>query len=226
VTPVATLLAEIWSPAAAAAHGDRGPDASDVAARMRWLVVSAGLALLVHLLARAARTRRDTMVVVGIVVAGVWVGTGLGHGGSVLTPTGAGVVTTVHVLAAGAWAGGLLALVTHRDCWAGPAGALVVRAYSRLALLAFVALAASGVLGLALRVTWAQVQDGGHYVAVVGAKAALLVLLGLLGARQRLVLLPRLDRGERGPFLALAVIELVLMGTATGLAVALTHTSG
>lgn len=224
--PIVTLLAEIWSPAAAAAHGDRGPDASDVAARMRWLVVSAGLALLVHLLAGAARTRRDTVVVLGIVAAAAWVGTGLGHGGSVLTPTAVGVVTIVHVLAASTWAGGLLALVTHRDGWVGPAGAGVVRAYSRLALLAFCALAASGLLGLALRVSWSQLHDGGHYIAVVGAKAAVLVLLALLGAQQRRVLLARLDRGERGPFLALAAGELVLMGIATGLAVALAHSPG
>jgi hypothetical protein len=224
-TPLLTLLVEIWSPAAAAAHGAPGPDAADVATRMRWLAASAGVALLVHVLSRASRTRLDVAFVLGIVVTAVWLDAVLGHGASVLTPTALDVVTTVHVLAASAWAGGLLALVTHRDSWAVP-GTGLLRAYSHVALGAFAALTASGVLGLALRTSWDQMQDGGHYVALVGAKAALLLLLGACGACQRRLLLRRVAGGERGAFLALAGSELVLLGVATGLAVALAHSSG
>jgi putative copper resistance protein D len=223
-TPLLLLGLEIWSPAAVS-RGAAGPDAGDLAARLRWLVVSAGLALLVHVLARACRTRRDVAVVLGVVVPAVWVGVGLGHGGPVLSPTALGIATTVHVLAACAWTGGLLALVTHRSAWAGPRARLL-HAYSNVALAAFVALAASGVLGLALRTSWDQLQGGGHYVALVGTKAALLVLLGACGACQRRVLLRRVDRGEPGAFLTMAAGELVLLGMATGLAVALAHSAG
>ncbi|MGZ8736097.1 MAG: copper resistance D family protein [Nocardioides sp.] len=220
------LVVEMSWPAAVAAHGVVGPDAADVSARFRWLVVGVVLVGLVHVLACTARTVRDVYAVLGVAVAGLVVGTGTGHVGSMLEPSAASLALVVHVLAATAWIGGLLAIVMHsRVLWADGADARTLHAYSQVALACYLSLAVSGVLGLAARTSLAALLDSSAYLMLVTAKLAILVVLGAVGARQRRVWLPRVERGGSRAFLVLAVGELVLMATATGLAVTLTHTA-
>lgn len=101
--------------------------------------------------------------------------------------------------------------------------AAVVRRYSSLALLAYVVVAVSGVARSIVAVgDWAGMLT--PYGGIIVAKAVVLILLGALGARYRTRLIPRLETGGSGPFWTLVLLELGLMGVASGLAAALSRT--
>lgn len=203
-------------------HGGTGPAAADEAARVRWLVVGVALATLARVLSGAVQRAADVRIVLGVVIVALVATTSTGHAGS-KTAT---VLLVAHVLAATAWVGGLLAIVLHGPAmWRSGAGPAAVRAYSRLALLCFLGLAASGLLGLAARTGPAALLAGRDYLALVVLKLGILVLLGAAGAYHRRVWLHRLETGGRTGFLVLSSGELVLMTAALGLAATLSHTA-
>ncbi|PPK98105.1 putative copper resistance protein D [Kineococcus xinjiangensis] len=147
----------------------------------------------------------------------------------------------LHLVAVTVWVGGLAALLAVWGCLApageragsGPAAAGVDRAgaarrYSTLALWCFAAVALSGVLNASVRLGgWSGLASG--YGALLIAKTAALLVLGAMGWAHRRRTLRTLDAGPAGsttwgPFARLAAGELVLMGAATGLGVALSRT--
>ncbi|OZB87613.1 MAG: copper transporter, partial [Microbacterium sp. 14-71-5] len=100
----------------------------------------------------------------------------------------------------------------------------VVRRYSSLALAAYIVVAVSGVARSIVAVgDWAGMLT--PYGGLIIAKAVVLILLGALGARYRTRLIPKLDAGGSGPFWTLVLLELALMGIASGLAAALSRTA-
>ncbi|MCE4026138.1 bifunctional copper resistance protein CopD/cytochrome c oxidase assembly protein [Microbacterium sp. Au-Mic1] len=102
--------------------------------------------------------------------------------------------------------------------------AAVVRRYSSLALAAYVVVAVSGVARSIVAVgDWAGLLT--PYGGLIVAKAIVLILLGALGARYRTRLIPKLEAGGSGPFWTLVLLELALMGIASGLATALSRTA-
>lgn len=131
----------------------------------------------------------------------------------------------VHLLGVGVWVGGLLVLqllpARSRD------DAAVVRGYSHLALVCWIALALSGVWALAVRMNGPGDLLTSAYVQIGLAKAVLLLALGALGALQRRQLATGLSpqgRWEAGAVAAyrrLALIELALMALAVALAAAM-----
>ncbi len=129
-------------------------------------------------------------------------------------------VLVVHVLTAVLWAGGLLAVAVHlrheRDLL--PA---VGRRLSAVALPCSLALAGSGVL-VALSHDAVTLSTGAG--RLVAGKAGLLVVLLLLGARQRLRALPGLASGHPGAFLRLCGLEVTLLAAALTLAAVLSRT--
>ncbi|WP_458781299.1 cytochrome c oxidase assembly protein [Arthrobacter sp. D3-16] len=132
----------------------------------------------------------------------------------------------VHAGSAAVWLGGLLALVVLRPVL--PAGRLgvTVRRYSTLALISFIALVVSGFLGALTRISTVEALLS-PYGVIVLAKAGVFIILGLFGALHRRWSLGRIDkdpaRGGRH-FAALAVVELAVMGAASGMAAALART--
>ncbi|SDL72873.1 bifunctional copper resistance protein CopD/cytochrome c oxidase assembly protein [Microbacterium azadirachtae] len=101
--------------------------------------------------------------------------------------------------------------------------AAVVRRYSSLALVAYVVVAVSGVARSIVAVgDWAGMLT--PYGGLIVAKAVVLILLGALGARYRTRLIPKLETSGSGPFWTLVLLELALMGIASGLAAALSRT--
>jgi putative copper resistance protein D len=124
-----------------------------------------------------------------------------------------------HLIGVTVWVGGLAALAIVRPSL-GKALSAVTSRYSALALWCFVLVAASGVVNAALRVgSWSGLAT--TYGAIVLAKVVALVLLGIAGATHRRSLLPKLRSGAAGPFWRLVLGELVVMGAAIGLGVAL-----
>lgn len=132
----------------------------------------------------------------------------------------------VHSATAAVWLGGLLALMVLRPVL--PPGQLgaTVRRYSTLALVCFIALAVSGYMGALATISTIEAVFS-PYGAIVLAKAAVLIILGVFGAFHRRWSINRLEIApERGGrlFAALAVAELAVMGIASGMAAALART--
>src|SRR5699024_1860048 len=134
----------------------------------------------------------------------------------------------VHLLAVGIWLGGLAVLqllpASSRD------NGRVVRGYSHLALICWIALALSGVWALAVRMNTPGVVLTSPYVQLGVAKAVLLIALGGLGALQRRQIATGFDESAAagapaaaavGTYRQLALLELVLLGLAVALAAAM-----
>jgi putative copper resistance protein D len=132
----------------------------------------------------------------------------------------------VHAATAAVWLGGLVALLVLRRTLGGSQFSVTVRRYSTLALISFIGLAGSGFLAALARLGTAEALLS-PYGVIVLAKTGVFVALGLAGALHRRWVLIQLeknaDRGGRH-FAALAVVELAIMGAASGLAVALGRT--
>jgi putative copper export protein len=128
----------------------------------------------------------------------------------------------VHVVAATVWIGGLLALLVHGR--RSQALTLAAPRYSRVALACFVATGLSGVLAawLVLGGSGAVLDAlGTGFGALLVAKTAGLLVLGLLGWQHRRRTLPRLGTGDGGAFRRFAAGEVLLMLATVAVAVAL-----
>lgn len=132
----------------------------------------------------------------------------------------------VHMAAAAVWLGGLLSLVVLRPEPPGGQLSTIIRRYSTLALICFIALAGSGSLA-----AWARIRTSEDLVSPYGlivlAKAAAFIVLGIFGVLHRRSSLKRLERDpDRGGrhFTVLAVAELAFMGAASGMAAGLART--
>lgn len=171
-----------------------------------------------------AQARRGGRILLLVALAGLLPAAVTGHASSAADYDVATAALVVHVGAATLWTGGLAGLVLHLRLSPAALAAAVPR-FSTLALAAYIALAGSGVLTVSTRLDASVAAWSSGYGALVIAKTAALVGLGVVGHVHRRRTLPRLstDRGP-GPFLRLAGVELVLMGTAMGLASALSRT--
>ena len=132
----------------------------------------------------------------------------------------------LHVGAAAVWLGGLVAVVVLHRVLAPERLGTVVGRYSTLALAAFVVLGFSGSL-----MAWDQLGSpsnlGTTYGLIVVAKSAAFGVLGIFGAVHRQRVLKQLERNARQGtrrFMVLVVVELAVMGAASGLAAALART--
>ncbi len=188
-----------------------------------WCLV--GLAAgFVALVAGRARDVREARVLLVVAVAGLMPTLVTGHASAAADP---GVVTSglvVHVIAAMTWTGGLAGIVLHLRR-SPDALALAIPRFSTLALAAYVALAASGVLTVSARLDMSFAAWTSGYGALVVAKMVALVALGGVGHLHRRRTIPRLTAGRgTAPFLRLAGAELTVMGAGMGLATALART--
>ncbi|HEY2447467.1 MAG TPA: cytochrome c oxidase assembly protein [Mycobacterium sp.] len=133
----------------------------------------------------------------------------------------------IHLVAAGLWAGGLLVLLAHALRGGGHI-ALAARRFSAIALWCWVAMALSGVMNAAVRVTPADLLTTG-YGRLVVAKFTALCVLGVIGWRQRRSAVIALQaenaqQGARGRLIRLALSEAAVFGLTFGVAVGLGRT--
>ncbi|MGH3899394.1 MAG: cytochrome c oxidase assembly protein [Pseudonocardiaceae bacterium] len=128
-----------------------------------------------------------------------------------------------HVVAAALWVGGLIALLAHLTRWGEHAG-LATQRFSRLALVCWIVMAASGVINALVRVSPDQLLTS--YGLLVLGKVTALLVLGVLGwQHRRSAVAAVVDRGDRAAILRLGGIELLIMFATIGLAVALSQTA-
>lgn len=131
----------------------------------------------------------------------------------------------LHTVFAALWVGGLVTLVLLRSQLSAARLAAVLPRYSTVALICFVVVAASGYVSASIRVGDLPSLLS-PYGALVIAKVAALVALGVLGALQRRILVKKVA-ATAAPrwFWLLVVSELAVMGIASGVAAALARTA-
>ncbi|MEV6348108.1 cytochrome c oxidase assembly protein [Actinoplanes sp. NPDC051851] len=184
------------------------------------LVVQATLALAVTVVSRLALARNtaasSALLAMAAVVPPAFTGHAAGSGNHQIAVTS----LALHVLAATVWIGGLAGLLAIRTTRHLPAAA---QRYSRLALACFAATALSGAANATVRLgSWNDLLET-RYGVLIMLKIATLAAAGLIGARHRARCLPELAAGRPRAFLRLAAGELLVLGAATGLAVALSR---
>jgi cytochrome c oxidase assembly factor CtaG/putative copper export protein len=148
-----------------------------------------------------------------------------GHAGDTASHDSAVTAIWLHVLFAGFWLGGLIAVTLLRSRLSPERLAAVLPRYSTIALICFVVVAASGYLSASIRVATPENLLTPYGVLVL-AKVAALGALGLFGASQRRILIDRIASG--GPprwFWMMVAAELAFMGVASGVAAALARTN-
>lgn len=133
----------------------------------------------------------------------------------------------VHLVGAAAWLGGLVTLAFVARTVDRPRLAIITSRYSSIALFAFIAVAASGVVSAWLRIGSLDALFNTGYGQLVMWKAGSLVVLGVFGAWQRTRLIPRIGAEAKGGrvFAWFVVAELAVMGVASGIAGALGRTA-
>jgi cytochrome c oxidase assembly factor CtaG/putative copper export protein len=184
------------------------------------LLVQAGLALVIAVLSRRGVSRGMAAVTAVTAAVAVLPPAFTGHSAGAGNHQIAVTSLALHVLAASLWVGGLAGLLAVRR---SKAFAATAGRYSRLALGCFAATAVSGAANAAVRLgDWSALVTSRYGVLVLG-KVVALAVVGLIGAAHRSRTLPALAAGRPGAFVRLAIGEMVVLGAAIGLAVALSR---
>ena len=185
------------------------------------LVWNLGFAFLLSLSTLAFNGRRMNAVNAAIAIAGLYPLAASGHASGDAGHALAVNSLLMHLVGISIWVGGLIALyaVFKED---NQRTAVLVSRYSTLAFVAFIMVAVSGVTSGVIRL-YEPADLFSSYGLLLMLKAALLVVLGLFGARHRLGLVKKL--AERSvSFWRLAIFELGVMGLAVGMGTALART--
>lgn len=128
-----------------------------------------------------------------------------------------------HLVAAALWVGGLIALLAYLARRGEHAGLAAAR-FSKLALVCWIVMAASGVINALVRVTPDQILT--TYGLLVLGKVAALVVLGVFGWLHRNGAVAAVAlRGDRSAMLRLGSVEVLIMLATIGLAAGLARTA-
>ena len=158
-----------------------------------------------------------------VALAALWPMALTGHAAGTLNHDNAVDLQALHLVGLAVWAGGLGALAIAGR-WLGDDLVPTVRRYSALAAWSLGLVAASGVLGGALRLTTVSAL-GSNYGALLALKVSALVTLCGLGWWQRSQLIERLAQGHPRAFRRIVVLEVLVLAGAAGAAVALSRTA-
>ena len=181
-----------------------------------------GFAFLLSLSTIAFGGRRMTAVNAAIAIAGLYPLAESGHASSDAGHALAVNSLLMHLIGISVWVGGLIALYAVFRVGSERTEVLVSR-YSTLALVAFIAVGASGLTSGFVRL-YSPEDIFSPYGQLLIGKAVLLVLLGSFGARYRLGALSKISATPAG-FWRLVAVELFIMGSAIGLGTALATTA-
>ncbi|WP_308492183.1 cytochrome c oxidase assembly protein [Microbacterium terrisoli] len=188
-----------------------------------WLITTLAGAV-ICVLTYAVRGWTMTLITAGLALAAlVPMGT-QGHSGALASHELAVSAMIMHMIGAAVWLGGLVLLVVLRPMVKREAMADMMARYSSIALVAFIVVAISGIVRAAVSLGGLS-EIFSAYGTVLLVKVLSLVLLGVFGAiyRTRLISRAREARASRS-FWGFVLIELIIMGIASGAAVALART--
>ena len=148
----------------------------------------------------------------------------IGHSGIQEGHLSATISLGMHVVAASIWIGGLVATVDYVRRPA-PAASVVLRRFSTVALICVIVLAQTGLVNASLRIDGISALITSVYGALLLGKIMILIILIGYGRRQRQVLGRALDFGTSkvNTLFKFSFLELVWMGSALGLSVALSR---
>lgn len=148
-----------------------------------------------------------------------------GHSGISDGHSAATISLGLHVVAASAWIGGLIATIAYVAAGADRTG-IVLRRFSVLALLCVIVLAESGLLNASLRMDGPGALITSPYGAIITAKVCILIVLIGFGWRQRKRVIDRMtDANMVRTLVQLGAWEIAWMGIVIGLSVALARTA-
>lgn len=184
-----------------------------------WRAAPLAAAAAFLIAARKASVRRAAMTLVAAcALAAIVAHAAAGHAGSVERyPLAAIGLQSVHFAAAGVWFGGLAALLAGTRGEPDARRTRAVQRYSSLAGAALAIVAATGLLRGAQEVpSWHELAATAYGQAAL-AKGVLLVAIAAFGALNRWQSVPMASTDLR-PFRRFAVVELLLMTTALGVA--------
>ncbi|MEV0031492.1 cytochrome c oxidase assembly protein [Nocardia sp. NPDC050793] len=130
----------------------------------------------------------------------------------------------LHLVSAAVWVGGLFAVLAHA-LRGGAHTDVAVRRFSLTATLAFVVIGVSGVINSWVRVPLDELFTS-TYGRLVLAKAAALLVLGVVGWLQRRAAVPALaaDPSDRAALIRFGAVEALVFAATMGLAVGLGRT--
>ncbi|MDQ0676620.1 cytochrome c oxidase assembly factor CtaG/putative copper export protein [Arthrobacter pascens] len=162
----------------------------------------------------------------------------IGHSSSSSDHEGAINSLGLHLLGVSAWVGGIILLALLSGILTGSkpgAGADIteptLRRFSSLAGFAFVLVFASGVINASIRVTSWNDLFGSPYGQLILAKSVATLVLGGIGLMHRQWVIPQLGRkggsalSSRRVLWQLVLVELLVMGATSGIAVALSSSA-
>lgn len=211
---------------------------TDIETGRAWLAVTI-IAAVVTTALFGVRSRGGLAATLLLALVGLVPTALIGHSSSSDDHEGAINSLGLHLLGVSTWLGGIIILVLLSGILTGPstAGAgqassrpditePVLRRFSALAGFAFVLVFASGVVNASIRVTSWSDLFGSPYGQLILAKSAATLVLGGVGLMHRRWVIPQL--GSQGGGLSarrvlwqLVVVELIVMGATSGIAVAL-----
>ncbi|OII15685.1 hypothetical protein BIU97_13375 [Curtobacterium sp. MCBA15_009] len=192
---------------------------------LAWLVTVL-IAAVATVLCFAVRSRGMVAVTAGVSLIGLLPLAQQGHAAGTASHDAAVTALGLHLVGAALWVGGLTALVLLRGVVPGHRLGAVVSRYSSVALGCFVLVAVSGVASAQIRVGVLS-NLASPYGTLVLVKTGAIVAIGVIGAVQRRRTIRALTAtpARRRPFWTLVLVELAVMGIASGFAAALGRTA-
>lgn len=191
----------------------------------RVILIQFVLVALVAVLAWVVLDRITGLIVAGASVTAAFLLGFTGHSGISDGHSMATISLGLHVVAASAWIGGLIATIAVVTARASNRH-VVLQRFSVLALICVILLAESGLLNASLRLDGPAALITSPYGAIISAKVSVLIVLIGYGWRQRGRVIDRLPaQSTVRTLVQLSVWEVAWMGIVIGLSVALARTA-
>ncbi|WP_395926217.1 cytochrome c oxidase assembly protein [Arthrobacter sp. PM3] len=210
---------------------------TDIETGRAWLTVVI-IAAVVTTALFGVRSRGGLAVTLVLSLIGLVPAALIGHSSSSSDHEGAINSLGLHLVGVSAWVGGIIMLALLSGVMGSPAGRKAgaagtaditeptVRRFSSLAGFAFALVFASGVINASIRLTtWGELF-GSSYGQLILAKTAAVLVLGGIGLMHRRWVIPQLGSRSMGlsarrVLWQLVIVELIIMGATSGIAVAL-----
>lgn len=184
--------------------------------------LAAGMALLLTGFCWTALTWGGAVWSFALSIAGLMPVALIGHSSAERAHDLAADSLLYHLVAAALWIGGLVALLAHLGR-RGEHARLACARFSRLALICWLVMAASGVINALVHVRLDQMLTA--YGLLVLAKVAALLALGVISrSRRRSAVVAVVERANRAAILRFGGVEVLVMFATIGLAAALSET--